>query len=175
MKDFQVIFAVFFGGQLSSRLIPLEKLGFWWNLVTPQGIRLALLGKVMIGIIFTTALVALVGAVHLATGRAQSVTYLLFLVGFSWSGFAVGLPLGAYYADFNWDNPRRMLRAGGGFLYALVATITGLLMYGFAVLTAKLLPGIIDPALIILLLSAALLALSVAVTSIKTANLEWLS
>jgi hypothetical protein len=169
------IFAVFFGGQLSSRLIPLEKLGFWWNLVTPQGTRLALLGKVMTGLILTTVLVVLVGAIHLVTGRAIGIAYILFLIGFCWSGFAVGLPLGAYYADFNWDNPRRMLRAGGGFLYALAATITGLLMYGIAVLTTNLLPGIIDPALIILLLSVALLVLSVAVTSIKTANLEWLS
>jgi ABC-2 type transport system permease protein len=168
------IFAVFFGGQLSSRLIPLERLGFWWNLVTPQGTRLALLGKVITGMIFTTVLIALVGIIHLVTGRALSVTYILFLIGFSWSGFAVGLPLGAYYAEFNWDNPRRMLRAGGGFIYALAATATGLVLYGIIVLIAKFIPGIISPALIILLLSAGLLVLSVSVAAVKTANLEWL-
>ena len=168
------IFAVFFGGQISSRLIPLERLGFWWNLVTPRGKQLALLSKVLAGVIFTTVLIVLVGMIHLVSGRVFSMAYVLFLIGFCWSGFAVGLPLGAHYAKFNWDNPKRMLRAGGGFLYALAAIVTGSVLYGIIVLTAKFLPGIINPALLIFLLSAGLLVLSVAVTAVKIANLEWL-
>lgn len=168
------IFAVLFGGQISSRLIPLEKLGFWWNLVTPQGARLALLGKVLTGMIFTTVSVVLVGIVHLAAGSASGITYILLLIGFCWSGFAVGLPLGIHYADFKWDNPKRMLRAGGGFLYVLSTVITGSLLYGIAVLATKFLPDMINPAFLILLISAGLLTVSAAATSRKIANLEWI-
>ncbi|MEE8417697.1 MAG: putative ABC exporter domain-containing protein [candidate division Zixibacteria bacterium] len=168
------IFAVFFGGQISSRLIPLERLGFWWNLVTPQGARLALLGKVLTGMIFTTVLVVLVGIVHLIAGRVIGVTYILFLIGFSWSGFAVGLPLGIHYANFKWDNPKRMLRTGGGFLYVLATIITGLVLYGIVVLAARFLPHMINPAFLALMISIGLLTVSVAATATKIANLEWM-
>ena len=169
------IFAVFFGGQISSRLIPLERLGFSWNLITPRGARLALMGKVLTGTVFTTVLVVLVGTIHLITGRAFSISYILLLIGFCWSGFAVGLPLGAYYADFKWDNPKRMLSAGGGFLYALIAMITGSVLYGIVVLAAKFLPDMVNPAFLILLISVGLLTISLAATAAKIANLEWRS
>jgi hypothetical protein len=167
------IFAVFFGGQISSRLIPLERLGFWWNLVTPRGARSALLGKVLIGMIFTTAMMLFIGIVHLAAAGISGATYILLLIGFCWSGFAVGLPLGAHYADFKWDNPKRMLRAGGGFLYAVTAMMTGIVLYGIIALAAKFLPGMFNPAFLTLLISAGLLMVSIAATAAKIANLEW--
>lgn len=167
------IFAAFFGGQIGSRLIPLERMGFWQNLAFPNGRNLTLISKTIIGLVFVTVLVIPITLVHYFTGRVSDLTAIPISIAFAWAGLAIGLPLGIFFGNFNWEHPRRMLKGSGGFFYALIMMIGGAGMYGLYFVFARFLSSLISPIIPIFLVACAFLALSISITAVKLSNLEW--
>jgi hypothetical protein len=168
-----LIFAVMLGNQIGSRLIPLEKLAFWWNLATPNGPRLLLMSKIITGLLFVTLLGGLAGVIHRLMGIAGEFSEIFVVIGSAWGGFAIGMPIGAYFPRFNWDNPNRMLTGGGIFIYILSLIIVLLPFIGIYILIESFFRDMINPGIIIMLLSVFLLLISMLVTSRKLLNFEW--
>ena len=166
------IFSAFFGGQIGSRLFTMERLGFWQNLVIPGGRRMTLLSKSIWGLAFTTIGIAIIGIVHLALGKIGEPKTILLMVSFGWTGFAVGTPLGIFFADFKWEHPKRMLKGGGGFIYVLILMICSVAMYGMALLLTSVLSDYVDPSAAIMVLVLGLIAISIAITYMKLTNME---
>jgi ABC-2 type transport system permease protein len=168
-----VIFANILGCQIGSRLIPLEKLGFWLNLSIPGGSRHAILSKSIVGLVFGGLTAMLVGIIHISSGIAAEINYILFLAGFFWAGFGLGVVFSIYFGDFRWENPNRMLKMGGFFLY--ISSVIGIIIpFGFiAFVAGEFLPGIIDPGVLVVTLSLILVYISILVTLRKLSNFEW--
>jgi ABC-2 type transport system permease protein len=173
LSPVSALFAAFFGGQIGSRLIPIERLGFWQNMSTPNGRNLTILSKTIIGLFFVTIFSMIVGIIQLLTGHLTGLNVILLLIGFSWTGLAIGLPLGIFFANFNWEHPRRMLKGGGAFLYALFMMLAGFGLYGLLYLVTRFLSGFINPIIFMFLVACGLLAISLAISLLKLANMEW--
>jgi len=94
-------------------------------------------------------------------------------IGFAWAGLALGLPLGVFFANFNWEHPRRMLKGGGAFLYALILMITSMGLYGLLYVVSRYLAEFLNPTLFIFLVAIGFLAISLAISVLKLANMEW--
>jgi ABC-2 type transport system permease protein len=173
LSPISAIFAAMFGGQISSRLIPLERLGFWQNLAMPNGRNLTITSKMILGLVFVTVLSAIVGIVHFATGRIENPSAILLTIGFAWAGLAFGFPMGIIFANFNWEHPRRMMKSGGAFLYALIMMVASMGLYGLLFVASRFLSGFINPIVFIFLIAIGFLAISLAISLIKLANMEW--
>jgi ABC-2 type transport system permease protein len=173
LSPLSALLASFFGSQVGSRLMPLERLGFWRNLAIPGGRRLALLSKLGVGFLFTTALVTLVSAVHYAAGQYAGLGPILIVLGFAWTGLAIGVPIGLFWGKFNWDNPRNMLSGGGGFIYALLTMGISVVLYALLFLSGRFIGSIANPIIITLVFSLGMLTLSVVISSIRLDNMEW--
>jgi ABC-2 type transport system permease protein len=170
---FSAVFAAMFGGQISSRLIPLEKLAFWQNLVIPNGRSLTLASKLIVGLIFVTTCSTLVAIIHIYAGRAYGISAIFLTISFAWAGFAVGLPLGAFFGNFNWEHPKRMLSGGGGFIFIFGTMVTAAILYFVVYLINKFLGNFINPAVVSFLVSVTLLFVSAVIANVKLANMEW--
>jgi len=168
-----VIFANILGCQIGGRLIPLERLGFWLNLSVPRGTWYVVISKSITGIAFGALMALTVGLIHLFSGITAQVDYILFLAGFFWAGLALGMVFSIYFGDFRWENPNRMLKVGGLFLYLL--SVAGIIVpFGvIAIFTGEILPGIIDPGLLITILSAFFIIISILISLRKLSNYEW--
>lgn len=164
------IFGLMFGSQLSYKLIPMERLGFCWNLMIPGGARLMLLGKFLMGLAMVVICSIFVGSAHLFMGSASGIDYIIYLASFSLIGFGIGMPIGLIYADFNWEHPKRMLRGGGVFISIVSTILIGMIIYIAVILLGKLIPAIIVlPAFAVIVLIFAM-----AFSSMKLANFEWI-
>ena len=165
------IFALMFGSQLSSRQIPLERLGFCWNLMIPGGTRLMLIEKFLFGLAVVTLCSFIVGSGHLFMGTASGIDYIVYLASFCLIGFGIGMPIGLIYADFTWDHPKRMLKGGGVFILIVSTIIIGMTVYVAVIFLGKLIPSIIIlPALAVIVLMAGIIF-----SSLKLENFEWVS
>jgi hypothetical protein len=168
-----VLFAIFFGGQVGSRMLTLERLAFWRNLVIPLGRQLTLISKLVVGLFFTTCLTLAIGLAHYAAQAPGDIDSVLLTVLFSWIGFAVGLATGAYWGNFKWDHPKRMLKGGGGFVYAFLILVVGMGAYGLTYLAYRYLSGLANPIAIVAVFSLAILSISFMVSALKLVNMEW--
>jgi hypothetical protein len=171
---FMAIFGVVFGGQIAKGLLPLEKLGFWWNMVTPDGQRLAVVSKFILGITIISLGSAIIGISHILFRVASDIAYIMILCSFGIAGLSLGLPLGLFFGDFKWDNPKRMLKATGNFLFVIASMILASLMFAMDVFIMKRSDGLITVAAVSMAVAALLLIISIAITSIKFQNIEWL-
>jgi ABC-2 type transport system permease protein len=168
-----VIFAAFLGGQVSSRLMGLERLGFWKNLVIPEGRRQTLIAKVIWGLALITIGVCLVGAIHLSLGRVKGAEAIFLMIAFAWIGFALGLPIGLFFTDFKWDHPKRMLKGGGGFIYALVLMVSSMALFALAEVISRYLSRYINTAVVMFALALGFLVISLVISFLRLANMEW--
>jgi hypothetical protein len=173
LSPISALFAAFFGGQIGSRLIPIERLGFWQNLVIPNGRNLTIFSKTILGLIFVTIFSTLAGIIHFVTGRTTEPSAIFMTIGFAWAGLALGIPLGVFFANFNWEHPRRMLKGGGAFLYVLILMAASLGLYGLLYVVSRYLSGFVNPTLFIFLVAVGFLAISLAISILKLANMEW--
>ena len=165
------IFALMFGSQLGSRLIPMERLGFCWNLMIPGGNRLMLTGKFILGLSIISVFTILVGLAHLATHIASDIGYIILLTSFSFIGFGFGLPISIVYGNFAWEHPKQMLKGRGVFFMIVSIIIAGMALYIFVSLIGRF----ISPLITLPALSVVILIIAMAYSSTKLANLEWTS
>jgi len=175
-KDFPLsipvaIFALMFGSQFGSRIIPLERQAFYRNFMIPGGARLVLLEKLLLGLGITLVCSVIVGTAHFLGGKAEKPDYIIYISEFAVVGFSFGLPIGLYFADFAWEHPKRMLKGGGSFIVVVVTLILGAFIFGLS----YLLKTIIPPILTISLLSGAALLLAAIISLLKLSNYEWVS
>jgi hypothetical protein len=168
-----VLFAAFFGGQVGSRMLALERLAFWRNLVLPLGRQLALASKLAVGLMFTTAVTLAIGLIHYAFQAPSDIGSVFMTVLFSWIGFAVGLVAGAYWGNFKWDHPKRMLKGSGGFVYAFLMMVVGLGSYGLTYLSYRYLSALANPVALVAVLSLGILSISYIASALRLANMEW--
>jgi len=168
-----LIFSNILGCQMGSRFIPLERLGFWLNITAPSGARHAVLSKSIVGLMCGIFIALIVGIIHLTNGITTEINYILFLAGFFWGGFGAGMAFSIYFSDFRWENPNRMLRMGGLYLYlfSIVGIAAPLGLSAF--IAGEIFPGIIDPGLLVVLLSIFLVLISILITRNKLSNFEW--
>jgi ABC-2 type transport system permease protein len=173
ISPYAALFAAFFGGQMGSRLIPIEKLGFWQSLATPNGRNLTLFSKSIIGLVFVTVLSAPVALAHYLMGRLPNPMGIPLIVAFAWIGLAMGIPIGTFFANFNWEHPRRMLKGSGGFFYAIGMMLGGFGIYGLMYLASRFFSSIISPIVVVYLIACGLLVSSIAISAVKLASMEW--
>lgn len=123
---FVLIFSALVGGQLASRLIPLEARTFWITRLLPQSSLRVIMGKFVLGFGASTALswlaVLIVGLYFhhplQVIGLAALATVVLTA-----SMSAIGLFIGAHWPRFDWDHPKRMLTYTGGLLLTLATVL----------------------------------------------------
>jgi ABC-2 type transport system permease protein len=173
ISPISILLAAFLGGQVGSRMLTLERLAFWRNLVIPFGRQMCLASKMVVGLVFTTSIALAAGLVHFAAGKPGDIDSIFLTVIFSWIGFAIGLVTGAYWGKFNWDHPKRMLRGGGGFVFAVLMIVVGMGSYGLTYLAYRYLSNIANPIIIVAVLSLGILSISYIVSAIKLLNMEW--
>ena len=165
------MFALMFGSQLGSRLIPMERLGFCWNLLIPGGNRLMLLGKFVLGLSTISLFMVMVGLVHMATSTVSGFEYIILLTAFSYIGFGLGLPISIVYGNFAWEHPKQMLKGGGFFIMIFLVIIAGFAIY----LGISFMREFISPIILLPTVSIAILAFALTYSSMKLANFEWVS
>lgn len=163
---FVLLFSAMSTVGIAARLIPLEGKAFYLNKIAPQrptcllaaklflawflGTTVALFGTVVVSILFSHPLATGLGAFGLAS-----------LVCLGTSG--LGLLLGAYFADFDWESPKRMITVGGGLLSAVVPLVYLALVGGLGALVYFLTNTLLGAEQAVALLCGALVALSVSV------------
>lgn len=120
------IFVILFGGllaaQMSSRLIPLEAKSFWITKLAPQSAQRIILGKFLLGFLLSTLMCWLaVVFVSFYYGHPLRILILALVatLGFSAMLSSTGLFLGAKFAQFDWEHPKRMLTTSGSLLLSL--------------------------------------------------------
>jgi ABC-2 type transport system permease protein len=170
---FAAIFATFFGAQFGSRLIPLERLGFWLNLVTPDGRWLSLASKMIVGSIFVILMISIVGTIHLILGISHSILYILYLAAFAVTGFSLGIFFGVFFADFKWELPQRMLKSGWILIFVLTIFATGAIFIGITYLAQIFISSFISPLIIVILFSLGFMTLAIAFSLMRLMTMEW--
>ena len=173
ISPYSAIFAIFLGGQVSSRIFALERLGFWKNLVIPEGRRQSLIAKMIWGLTLITISVGLIGGIHFAFDKILGIGGIFLMIAFSWSGFAVGLPIGIFFTDFKWDHPKRMLKGGGGFIFVLALMLSSAALVGLTWVISRFFSQLISPVVIMFPLALGLLAISLTISFVRLANMEW--
>jgi hypothetical protein len=168
-----LIFAIILGCQIGSRLIPLERRAFWHNIISPFGSRYAILSKSVIGIIIGLLVAVTVGIIHQLGGIVAGADYILMLAGFQWAGFGSGMVFSIYFSDFGWENPNRMMKMGGLLLYLFSLFALAIPMGVAAYISGEMVPGIIDPGLLVMALGLGLLLISILITRNKMSNYQW--
>ncbi|MDZ7384693.1 MAG: hypothetical protein ONB07_01060 [candidate division KSB1 bacterium] len=120
---FVALFAAMSTVGIAARLIPLEGKAFYLNKLAPEPAVNFLAAKLLVGWLLGTV-VSLFGAIVVTVifGHPLSVG----AVGFATASVGcmamsgVGTALGAYFADFDWETPKRMITVGGGVLSAVL-------------------------------------------------------
>jgi len=163
------ILAMMLGSQLGSCLFPLERQGFYRNLMIPGGVRVVLLEKFILGLAAMIICSIFIGSIHLAAGKASGFDYIICLAAFSLAGLGFGLPIGLIYADFAWEHPKRMLKGGGTFILIAVTLVLGAIIYVAAVFLGKYISSLI----LLSALTVIALIFSMIISLVKLANFEW--
>ncbi|MDZ7373451.1 MAG: hypothetical protein ONB23_05715 [candidate division KSB1 bacterium] len=167
------------GVQFAALLIPLEGRAFWLIRVGPGAIRNIVLAKWLIGGMATGLVLAAAVSVAAFTSHVgPTVLWALpgcFLVAVA--ATAVGLLIGAYFGQFDWDHPRRALRSPAGFLMMGGALALAVGIVGPVAVVAKLVRtqgfAIFLVADLVALAEALLAALAVAPAIRRLQKLEW--
>ncbi|MCR4437747.1 MAG: hypothetical protein QHJ34_01720 [bacterium] len=163
---FVVLFSAMSTVGIAARLIPLEGKAFYLTKIAPQrptrllaaklslawllGTTVALFGTVVVTILFAHPLSRGLGAFGLAS-----------LVCLGTGG--LGLLLGAYFADFDWESPKRMITVGGGLLSAVVPLVYLALLGGLGALVYLLAHTLLGAEQVVALLCGALVLLSLSI------------
>ncbi|MBN2356737.1 hypothetical protein JXO59_11540 [candidate division KSB1 bacterium] len=170
------LFSSLMAGSWASRLIPAEGLTFSYVLCAPQRRRTFLLAKILASASITLlcGLLAM-GVMHLIDPAPLFITFHVFtaLLAIIIGSSGVGIVSGAYFANFKWEHPKRMLSSGGNMAY-MISIFLLLGLYALVVFLASVFLTI-NITLTLLLLLAALLAYSGTVLSEKKLDYqEWL-
>lgn len=168
------------GVQFAALLIPLEGRAFWLVRIAPGAIRRVVLAKWVIGAGATSvvAVVANVAASLSGSTGAQALWALPACIFLPMSLSALGIIVGAHFARFDWDHPKRALRNPAG----LVLTLGAIAAAGFVVLPAAAAGGwlragvsetlmVADAAALAEALASAALFLTPAIRKLQ--KLEW--
>ena len=115
---------------LGTILIPVERQAFWFLKVAPGGIRKVMLAKgVLAWLVGAAVLVASNGAMAVRQTVDTTVLLVLLVGGVFLAGAlaSLGLGVGAFFARFDWEHPKRILKAPGSLVYMLgTALVVGL-------------------------------------------------
>ncbi|HFE53644.1 MAG TPA: hypothetical protein ENK07_09375, partial [Bacteroidetes bacterium] len=115
---------------LGTILIPVERQAFWFLKVAPGGIRKVMLAKgVLAWLVGAVVLVASNGAMAVRQTVDTTVLLVLLVGGVFLAGAlaSLGLGVGAFFARFDWEHPKRILKAPGSLVYMLgTALVVGL-------------------------------------------------
>ncbi len=174
---FVVMFSAMSTVGISARLIPLEGKAFYLTKIAPQPPIRFLAAKLLLGWMLGTV-VALFGAAVVTALFAHSLLVALgvftvaSLVCLSTGG--IGLVLGAFFADFDWESPKRMITVGGGLLSAVVPLVYAALLAALAFAVYQLLYGLFGVTLTVAALAGACMVIvvsaGVAVASLLAAG-----
>lgn len=114
-------FVVFFffsliSAQFASRLVPLEREGFWLLKIIPDSIKLAVKGKLFLSLLVNFSYVLLITiafSIYFQPDRTSGVLFFIFAVSISLSSTGIGLLIGCFFPRFDWEHPKRMLTQAG--------------------------------------------------------------
>jgi len=112
----------FAAATLGTTLVPIERRAFWFLKIAPGGVRKVMLAKgVLAWLVGSLVLVASNAAAAVRNGLDPSLMALVLLGGVFLAGAlaSVGLGVGAFFARFDWEHPKRVLKAPGGLIYML--------------------------------------------------------
>jgi len=160
---------------LSAKLIPLESLSFQYSKSAPHSIRTFLLAKFLIAYILTlfiSLVASLLIYVLFNTPFYALVAIVSCVLFFPFGAGGLGLFIGAQYAKFDWDNPKRMLEGLGTIFITILPSLYSLvgifiLVAGFFVFHQ------IVSASAFVLFSLALFIIGTGLASKRLDRLEW--
>jgi ABC-2 type transport system permease protein len=164
---FVVMFSAMSTVGIAARLIPLEGKAFYLTKIAPQRPMRSLAAKLLLGWMLGTA-VALFGATvvtivfshPLAVGLGGFAVASLVCLGSS----GLGLVVGAYFADFDWESPKRMITVGGGFISAVVPLVFTALLGGVCFVLYLFLHSLLGVETVLAVAGSVLMGLAVSVT-----------
>ncbi|MDW7681628.1 MAG: hypothetical protein SCK70_13765, partial [bacterium] len=181
---FVLIIAGLLSTQFASKLIPIEAKSFWITKIAPQsGLRL-IWGKFLLAWFFcaiiTWIAVILIGFYFNHPLRIRLLA-LITTLGLSGLFSAAGLVFGIYFAQFDWDHPKRMISSTGGLLLslsllaaiALLGGITAVIyLMGATLELSQQFLDILAMVLNIIIITTSIVILNL-ISARKLENLEW--
>lgn len=182
-------FLIFFllimaASQMGMRTVPLEGKGFWLLLTSPLALEKILWSKLWSSL-FLVMLIAVAGLVSLGLLRGVDVTFSLFTAVASLcaaaGAAALGIWQGAAYANFDWTNPKRMIKGAGGITFVFInlgyiavwAVIIGLTYLAMKTLHLPVWLAAVVLALLGISVAWALTMLSIKRAAVSIAKREW--
>ncbi|MBN2088746.1 ABC transporter permease, partial [candidate division KSB1 bacterium] len=111
--------------QFASRLIPLEREGFWLLKTVPDSIRLAVKGKLYLSLMvnFIFVLIITLGfCIYFQPGVTSGLHFFLLAVALSLGSSGIGLLIGCLFPRFDWEHPKRMLTQAGS-IWLMISSI----------------------------------------------------
>ncbi len=128
-----LIFSALMASSWAARLLPAEGLSFSYLLCAPQRRRMFILSKLFVAssvTLFCGFLAQTISQFIRPAPMAIVVHVFLALLAVILASSGIGIVLGAYFAIYQWDHPKRMLSTGGNVSYMLIT----LLMLGIYIL-----------------------------------------
>ena len=120
---FVFIFSVINATAMGVRLVPIEGMAFYINMISPQRGSLFMNAKVMLSWILGN-IVAILGVLVVTfIHKMPFVTFLgalLFAIAICLSSSGIGIYLGISFANFDWDHPKRMISVGGSLISGFI-------------------------------------------------------
>jgi hypothetical protein len=141
-------FVVFFffsliSAQFASRLIPLEREGFWLLKLIPGSIPLAMKGKLIFSLLTNFIFVLLVTFgffIYFQPGVGSGILFLLLIAAISLGSTGIGLLIGCLFPRFDWEHPKRMLTQAGS-IWLMMSSIVWFVLIFIIFAVTKVLTG----------------------------------
>jgi hypothetical protein len=183
--SFLILFLlVMASNQLGMRSVPSEGKGFWVLLTSPLGVQKVLWSKFWLALGLTLVM-TLAGLVAIKLIRGTDVALSIFAgVGSlcaAAGAAALGIWQGAAYANFDWTNPKRMIKGAGGVAFVFInlgyivvwAVLIGLIYLAMKALHLPVWLATAALALVGTSVAWALTLLSIKRAAVSIARREW--
>jgi len=173
---FLFIFSMLMGSTLATRMVPMERSAFGLFKLAPVRLRWVWLAKMTLSFLFVLCsgifAAGIITAIHPAAAAAF-VRILAVLAVLDLLATLCGGLFGAYFANFTWDHPKRMISAGSSFFLSLVlfgflGLVGGLIALSFFLFNSPD-PGILTSAVLALIA----VALGTSAAEKKLDKIEW--
>lgn len=174
-------FVVFFffsliSAQFASRLIPLEREGFWLLKIIPDSVRLAIKGKLLLSLIlnFIFAFIITFGFfIYFQPGVVSGLIFLMLVVALSFGSSGVGLLIGCLFPRFDWEHPKRMLTQAGSIWLMISSILWYAIVFVIFAVAKVVAESLINFSLLFLtVLSIIILSMNLIITKYSVARIE---
>jgi len=171
-----IFFFSLISAQFASRLIPLEREGFWLVKTIPDSVRLAVTGKLLLSLIvnFIFAFVITLGFfIWFQPGVFAGLIFLMLVVALSFGSAGIGLLIGCLFPRFDWEHPKRMLTPAGS-IWLIISSILWYAIVFIIFAVAKVITGsfLTFSLLFLIVLSIIILSMNLIIMKYSVVKIE---